>query len=193
MGEISQPMNSYRNDPDGEANQQATRESERYVGGLKLQAHAVATIAMKPTITESIASDGALKAEFSPGNGYRYTVLAVLLNDVGDMGAMGAVEPCWLVAVGNNGSAYLLADGRDFISVRYVAEKFRLNQDDAAAVAACIADLLDRETDSEYWRMPEVENSCTNPEGHRWMHATDEKTDKPIRKCRRCGLRAEAP
>ena len=31
-------MNTYRNDPDGEANQQATRESERYIGGLKLQA-----------------------------------------------------------------------------------------------------------------------------------------------------------
>ena len=30
-------MNAYRENPDGEENQQATRENERYIGGLLLQ------------------------------------------------------------------------------------------------------------------------------------------------------------
>ncbi len=145
-------MNSYRNDPDGEANQQATRENERYVGGLKLQA--ALTPNAVPVISGLPAISSARKAEFSPGNGYRYNVLAILLDAVGGMGAMGQVDPCWLVIVGNNGSAYLLAQDRDFIAVRYVAEKFRLGDDDAHAVAACIADLLERKTDSRYWQAP---------------------------------------
>ncbi len=146
---------------------------------------------MKPKIIE-IDGD-TKKAEFSPGNGYCYRVLAVLLHGVGDMGAMGAVEPCWLIAVGNNGRAYLLADGKEFISVSYTADKFHLNRDDAHAVAACIAYLLNRESDSEFWETPEVENTCTDPEGHRWMPAGVAKDGTRFSKCRRCGLQAEAP
>lgn len=144
-------MNIYRNDPDGEANQRATRESDHYVGGLKLQAQ----LELKqPVITDLLGTTRVRKAAFSPGNGYRYTVLAVLLDGVGDMGAMGQVDPCWLVVVGNNGSAYLFGEGLPFISVRYVAEKFRLGREDAEAVAACVALLLNRETDSRYWEAP---------------------------------------
>ncbi len=45
--------------------------------------------------------------EYEPGNGTRYTAVAVRWRFDGLMGRMGCVEDGWLVVSGNSGKAYL--------------------------------------------------------------------------------------
>ncbi len=108
----------------------------------------------QPTVTVLANCGYIRKVTFSPGNGTCYRVVALPVTGLGEMGAMGQCEPCWIVVLGNNGRAYLLSTTGDFIAVRYVEEKFSVHGDDAHAVAACIAQLLERETDSKYAQKP---------------------------------------
>jgi hypothetical protein len=103
------------------------------------------------------------KASLSPGTGYKYDVLAVPVQGHLEAGCLGGIQGGTLIVDCFSGRAYLFSDGCDFVAVSYVEEKFGLRGEHAHAVAAIIAQLLGRETNS---KCPiAVVSASTNDEG----------------------------
>ncbi len=92
------------------------------------------------------------RAELCPGNGYKYTVLAVPFADTLDAGVLGSSANGTLIVECFTGRAYLFSPNSvsDFVDVHYVCEKFGLKGEHAHAVAAVIAELLGRKTNSNF-------------------------------------------
>jgi hypothetical protein len=93
-----------------------------------------------------------LKGSFEPGNGYRYDVLAIALFGQFGAGSLGSVTDGTLIVDAFGGRAYLFSPNSvsDYVTVDYVVEKFRIDGEDAHAVAFVIATLLGRKTNSKY-------------------------------------------
>lgn len=90
----------------------------------------------EPTIT--MGQDGCtrecipyLVGEYEPGNGTRYTAVAMLWTDHAllTMGRMGCVSNGWLVASGLSGRAYLF-QGRGLLTDDYIMEHLGGNPGD---------------------------------------------------------------
>ena len=83
--------------------------------------------------------------EYSPGNGTRYTALAVpISHDGAPIGVMGAVLEGWLVAYGLTGRAHLFQrDGH--LSDGYLAEKLGVRAGDQPWAGDLIRELIGRE------------------------------------------------
>jgi len=93
------------------------------------------------------------KAYMEPGNGYRYDVVAVSVQGQLCVGILGSVTDGTLVVECFGGRAYLWSPNDvagDFVDVGYVAEKYGLRGEHAHAVAAVIAVLLDRRSNSKF-------------------------------------------
>jgi len=94
-----------------------------------------------PTITR--AADGTTRlGVWEPGNGTRYTAIAVPWHDSSQRSwnQLGSVRKGWLVVTGS-GRAYLLQE-HIVLLPGYVGEKFGYNINDAYFVALLINELL---------------------------------------------------
>ena len=82
--------------------------------------------------------------EYCPGNGTRYTALAVpISHDGAPIGVMGAVLEGWLVAYGLTGRASLFqADG--YLADLYLMEKLGVRPGDLPWAADLIRELIGR-------------------------------------------------
>ena len=82
--------------------------------------------------------------EYEPGNGTRYTAIAVPYSHDGVMGVMGAVADGWLVAYGISGRAHLFqSDG--YLADLYLMEKLDVRPGDLPWAADLIRELIGRE------------------------------------------------
>jgi hypothetical protein len=83
--------------------------------------------------------------EYSPGNGTRYTALAVpISHDGAPIGVMGAVLEGWLVAYGLTGRAHLFqSDG--YLADSYLVEKLGIKPGDLPWAGDLIRELIGRE------------------------------------------------
>jgi len=82
--------------------------------------------------------------EYCPGNGTRYTALAVpISHDGAPIGVMGAVLEGWLVAYGLTGRAYLFQRG-GYLADSYLAEKLGVRPGDLPWAADLIRELIGR-------------------------------------------------
>ena len=99
-------------------------------------------------ITITVQGDTRI-GEYSPGNGTRYTAIAVPFSqenvpDTIPMGVMGMVADGWLVAYGLTGRAYLFQrDGH--LSDGYLAEKLGVHPGDLPWATDLIRELIGRE------------------------------------------------
>jgi hypothetical protein len=84
--------------------------------------------------------------EYEPGNGTRYTALAIPWTDQDQLmlGGIGVVADGWLVTYCNNGRAYLLQGGKSFLTDGYIAKKFGIGQGDIPYAAELIRTLTGR-------------------------------------------------
>ena len=81
--------------------------------------------------------------EYSPGNGTRYTAIAVPISHDQPMGVMGMVQSGWLVAYGLTGRAHLFQrDGH--LSDGYLEEKLGIRPGDFPWAADLIRELIGR-------------------------------------------------
>ena len=82
--------------------------------------------------------------EYEPGNGTRYTAIAVPFSHEKPMNGMGIVSDGWLVAYGISGRASLFqADG--YLSDSYLSEKLDIRAGDLPWAADLIRELIGRE------------------------------------------------
>jgi len=82
--------------------------------------------------------------EYSPGNGTRYTAIAVPFSHERPMNGMGVVSDGWLVAYGLTGRASLFQpDG--YLADSYLAEKLGVRPGDLPWAADLIRELIGRE------------------------------------------------
>ena len=87
--------------------------------------------------------------EYSPGNGTRYTAIAVAFSqenvpDTIPMGVMGMVADGWLVAYGLTGRAHLFQKG-GYLSDGYLSEKLGVREGDLPWAGNLIRTLIGRE------------------------------------------------
>jgi hypothetical protein len=96
------------------------------------------------TLTSTSHSDMVI-GEYEPGNGTRYTALAIPWTDEKQLmlGGIGVVSDGWLVTYCNTGRAYLL-QREGFLTDEYVAEKFVIGQGDLPYAAELIRTLTGR-------------------------------------------------
>ena len=81
--------------------------------------------------------------EYEPGNGTRYTAVAVAYSHDQPMGVMGMVQSGWLVAYGLTGRAHLFQrDGH--LSDGYLEEKLGIRPGDFPWAADLIRELIGR-------------------------------------------------
>ena len=82
--------------------------------------------------------------EYSPGNGTRYTALAVpISHDGAPIGVMGAVLEGWLIAYGLTGRAHLFqSDG--YLADSYLMEKLDVRSGDLPWATDLIRELIGR-------------------------------------------------
>jgi hypothetical protein len=97
------------------------------------------------TLTSTSNSDMVI-GEYEPGNGTRYTALAIPWTDQDRsmLGSIGVVSDGWLVVYCNNGRAYLLQGGKSFLTDGYIAEKFVIGREDIPYAAELIRTLTGR-------------------------------------------------
>ena len=82
--------------------------------------------------------------EYEPGNGTRYTAVAVAYSHDQPMGIMGMVADGWLVAYGISGRASLFQpDG--YLADAYLAEKLGIRSCDLPWAADLIRELIGRD------------------------------------------------
>jgi hypothetical protein len=83
--------------------------------------------------------------EYCPGNGTRYTAIAVpISHDGAPIGVMGAVSEGWLVAYGLTGRAHMF-QGVGYLSDGYLAEKLGIRAGDCPWATDLIRELIGRE------------------------------------------------
>jgi len=81
--------------------------------------------------------------EYCPGNGTRYTAIAVpISHDGAPIGVMGAVSEGWLVAYGNGRAHLFQKDG--YLSDGYLAEKLGVRAGDQPFAGNLIRELIGR-------------------------------------------------
>jgi len=80
--------------------------------------------------------------EYEPGNGTRYTAIAVAYSHDQPMGVMGMVADGWLVAYGN-GRAHLFQRG-GYLADSYLSEKLGVREGDLPWAADLIRELIGR-------------------------------------------------
>jgi hypothetical protein len=81
--------------------------------------------------------------EYEPGNGTRYTAVAVAYGHDQPMGVMGMVADGWLVAYGLTGRAHLLQPN-GYLADSYLAEKLGVRPGDLPWAADLIRELIGR-------------------------------------------------
>jgi len=87
---------------------------------------------------------GLTYGEWEPGNGTRYTALAVPIKDLpGSVGVVGRIDEGWLVVCGLTGRAYLLQK-RGYLDPLYIAEKFGLVGEDIEYFTELLRKMLGR-------------------------------------------------
>ena len=83
--------------------------------------------------------------EYEPGNGTRYTAIAVpISHDGAPIGVMGAVSDGWLVAYGISGRAHLFQPN-GHLADDYLMEKLDVRPGDLPWAADLIRELIGRE------------------------------------------------
>ena len=83
--------------------------------------------------------------EYCPGNGTRYTALAVpISHDGAPIGVMGAVLEGWLIAYGLTGRAYLF-QAHGHLADSYLSEKLDIRAGDEPFAGNLIRKLIERE------------------------------------------------
>jgi hypothetical protein len=80
--------------------------------------------------------------EYEPGNGTRYTAVAVPFSHNAVMGTLGMVADGWLVAYGN-GRAHLFQRG-GYLADSYLSEKLGVREGDLPWAADLIRELIGR-------------------------------------------------
>jgi hypothetical protein len=90
-------------------------------------------------------NNGMLVGEYEPGNGTRYTALAIPWTDQDQLmlGGIGVVSDGWLVTYCNTGRAYLLQK-KGWLTNEYLAEKFVIYREDIPYAAELIRTLTGR-------------------------------------------------
>lgn len=98
-----------------------------------------------PLITESTGLATVRVGEYEPGDGKRYTAVALRweTNSKAGLGALGHVRDGWLVTYGNNGKSYLLQRAGVLVD-DYLAEKFSISDQELPHAADLLRRLLDR-------------------------------------------------
>ena len=82
--------------------------------------------------------------EYEPGNGTRYTAVAVPFSHENPMNGMGIVSDGWLVAYGISGRAHLFqSDG--YLADSYLMEKLDVRPGDLPWATDLIRELIGRE------------------------------------------------
>jgi RNA polymerase sigma factor (sigma-70 family) len=96
------------------------------------------------TLTSTSNSDMVIGA-YEPGNGTRYTALAMPWKDEKQLmlGSIGVVSDGWLVVYCNNGRSYLLQK-EGWLTNEYLAEKFVIYREDIPYAAELIRTLTGR-------------------------------------------------
>ena len=96
------------------------------------------------TLTSTSNSDMVIGA-YEPGNGTRYTAIAMPWKDENQMilGGIGVVSDGWLVTYCNTGRAYLLQK-EGWLTNEYLAEKFVIYREDIPYAAELIRTLTGR-------------------------------------------------
>jgi len=95
-----------------------------------------------PTI--EVMDDGMRVGEYVPGNGIRYTAVAMPWVVEKHMGALGHVEDGWLVVYGNKATAHLF-QATGYLADRYIAEKLKVDERDFPWAGDLIRALVDRD------------------------------------------------
>ena len=80
---------------------------------------------------------------YEPGNGIRYTAVAVPWSTMETMGRMGTVDAGWLVVYGNEANAHLLQSG-GYLADRYIQEHFDVGTNDSPWAGDLIRALIGR-------------------------------------------------
>ena len=82
--------------------------------------------------------------EYEPGNGTRYTAIAVPFSHEKPMGGMGIVSDGWLVAYGLTGRAHLF-QGAGYLADGYLFEKLGVRPGDLPWAGDLIRELIGRD------------------------------------------------
>ena len=75
--------------------------------------------------------DSYIYGKYEPGNGTRYTAVAISTNGYLSLGWLGSVEDGWIIASGMASQKAYLITKHEYLHPDYVGEKFDLRGEDA--------------------------------------------------------------
>lgn len=112
---------------------------------MKIQIHPALAFAASPITDLATVLPTVVVAD--PGNGTRYTILVTPITDPDALRDLGASDGSVVVSLwphSRNSASAIFRRRAGYLAPQYVAEKLRVGDADAEALAAIIGELLDR-------------------------------------------------
>ena len=87
----------------------------------------------------------AIKATYEPGNGERYTIIAIPVDQWIGAANLGSISSGWIIINANNRLSYMFQK-TGYLTPKYIAEKFHVYEEDAEHLAFLICTVTGRPT-----------------------------------------------